>query len=364
MNVQNDVQKVSAAQLQTLCQQILERVKVPRASAEIVARCLVEANLRGIDTHGIIRLPVYVRRLTAGLINPRTSSTVVSETDTTMLLDGQNSLGLVISTRAMEEAIKKARKKGVGIVAVRHSNHFGVAALYAMQAVQNDLIGVALTNAPAAMAPWGSVQPYLGTNPICVAIPAGSEKPIVLDMATSMATRGALRIAERESQKIPLGWAIDSQGRQTQDPKEALQGSLLPIGGPKGYALALLVDILCGVLSGADFGAHIGDLFGEASQKQNLGHLFAAIDVSCFMPIEDFRARMDQIIREIKLCRLAEGVRGIFLPGEIEFLTRERRLRNGIPLSQATLLELQELASQFGVGWVVLCNKHGPGLKR
>jgi len=354
-----DVRKVSAAQSQAFCQRILEQVEVPIADAEIVAKCLVEANLRGVDSHGIVRLPVYVRRITAGVINPRASAKVVSETDTTMLLDGQNGLGMVISTQAMDKAIRKAKRKSVGIVVVRKSNHFGIAALYAMQAVESDLIGAALTNAPAAMAPWGSTQPYLGTNPICVAVPAGREKPFVLDMATSMATRGALKIAEKRGEKIPLGWATDSRGRPTQDPQEALQGSLLPIGGPKGYGLALIVDILCGVLSGADFGAHIGDLFGDLSRKQNLGHFFAAIDVASFMPIEDFKKRMDQIITEIKLCRRAEGVQQVFMPGEIEFLTKERRLREGIPVSRATLFELQQLASQVGVDFdlVVLSNE-------
>jgi LDH2 family malate/lactate/ureidoglycolate dehydrogenase len=277
-----------------------------------------------------------------------------------MLLDGQNGLGMVISTQAMGEAIKKAKRKGAGIVVVRNSNHFGAAALYAMKAVENDMIGLALTNAPAAMAPWGSIQPYLGTNPICVAVPAGREKPFVLDMATSMATRGALKIAAKRNEKIPLGWAMDSQGRQTQDPQKALQGSLLPIGGPKGYGLALVVDILCGVLSGAGFGGHIGDLFGDLSQKQNLGHFFTAIDVASFMPIENFKKRMDQIITEIKLCRRAEGVQQIFIPGEIEFLTQARRLREGIPVSRTTLFELQQVASQVGVDFdlVVLSNEH------
>lgn len=355
-----DVQKVSAAQLQAFCQRMLEQAKVPAAGAEIVARCLVEANLRGVDTHGIVRLPVYVRRITAGVINPRASAKVVWETDATMLLDGQNGLGMVISTRAMGEAIKKAKRKGAGIVAVRNSNHFGIAALYAMKAVDNDMIGLALTNAPAAMAPWGSIQPYLGTNPICVAVPAGREKPFVLDMATSMATRGALKIAAKRGEKIPLGWATDRWGRPTEDPQEALQGSLLPIGGPKGYGLALVVDILCGVLSGADFGSHISDLFGDPSRKQNLGQFFAAIDVASFIPIEDFKKRMDQIITEIKLCRRAEGMQQIFIPGEIEFLTQERRLREGIPVKRTTLFELQQVASQVGVDFdlVVLSNEH------
>ena len=349
-----DVRKVSAAQLQAFCQRMLEQAKVPAAGAEIVARCLVQANLRGVDTHGIVRLPVYVRRITASVINPRASAKVVSETDTTMLLDGQNGLGMLISSRAMDEAVKKAKRKGASIVVVRNSNHFGAAALYAMKAVE------ALTNAPAAMAPWGSIQPYLGTNPICVAVPAGREKPFVLDMATSVATRGALKIAEKRNQKIPLGWATDRWGRPTEDPQEALQGSLLPIGGPKGYGLALVVDILCGVLSGADFGSHISDLFGDSSRRQSLGHFFTAIDVASFMPIEHFKKRMDQIITEIKLCRRAEGVEQIFIPGEIEFLTQERRLREGIPVSRTTLFELQQLASQFGVDFdlEVLSNEH------
>ena len=246
--------RFDGARLAAFCTAVLERVDVPREHAETVARSLLAANLRGVDTHGMTRLPIYVERLRAGLINGRVSGTVVAEGPTTAVFDGENGLGQVVGTKGMQLAIAKAESAGVGFVTVRNSNHYGTAAYYAMMALAHDMIGVSITNSPPLMAPWGGRKGFLGTNPLSIAVPAGEERPFVFDMATSVVARGAVILAAKRGDAIPPTWAMNKDGEPTTDAKAALEGAVLPLGGHKGFGLAMAIDILAGVLAGGPFG--------------------------------------------------------------------------------------------------------------
>jgi LDH2 family malate/lactate/ureidoglycolate dehydrogenase len=258
-------------------------------------------------------------------------------------------MGQVVAARAMEEATRRARQRGVGLVGVRNSNHFGMAAYFAMQALRHDMIGVALSNAPATMAPWGGARPYLGTNPMAIAVPAGDEPPIVLDMAMSTVARGKIILAAQEGLPIPEGWAVDPDSEPTTDPARALEGMVLPVGGAKGYGLATIVEILAGVLVGAAFGPHIGALYDNFTSPQRLGHLLGAIDVQAVDAAERFKGRMDRLIREIRAVPRARHIERIYLPGEIEWLAEHRRRQEGIDLHPQTVQALATVADDLGI---------------
>jgi LDH2 family malate/lactate/ureidoglycolate dehydrogenase len=260
------------------------------------------------------------------------------------LLDGDNGLGQVVAARAMERAIALAERSGVGLVGVRNSTHFSMAACYAMMALNRDMIGLVVNSGRALMAPWGGTKALISDNPTAVAVPAGEERPVVLDMALSVVARGKIKEALRRGESIPPDWATDRSGRPTTEPAEALAGLLSPIGGPKGYGLALINGLLAGVLMDGTFAWQVGSAYDDLDRPQRVGHLLAAIDVSSFMPVAEFRARVDELIQEIRRCRTAPGVERVYLPGEIEFECQEERSREGIPLSEALWEELCEMA--------------------
>jgi LDH2 family malate/lactate/ureidoglycolate dehydrogenase len=256
----------------------------------------------------------------------------------------------VIGTRAMEIAIEKARRCGSAFVGVCHSNHFGTCAYYSMMALDHDMIGMCVTNGPAAMAPWGGRERILSTSPISYAVPAGEERAFVLDLATSVVARGRIVLYAKQNLPIPEGWAVDEEGRPTTDASAALRGLLAPMGGYKGYGLSLAVDLLSGVLTGANFGKHFdGTLFDYDRPPADVGSLFAAIDIDAFMDVGRFKARMDQALREIKHSPRAEGVERIYIPGEIEAECAERRRREGIPIPDEVVREFVELGDELGV---------------
>ena len=261
---ETDQKFAKADDLRKFAREVLTRVGVPSDHAAMTANSLVEADQRGVHTHGLAYLPVYVQRLMAGGINPAPAIRLVSERPSTALIDGDNGLGQVVGVQAIQLAINKAREHGAGLVGVRNSNHFGAAAHYAMAAAREGMIGLAMSNIGPTMAPWGGITPCYGNNPISYAVPTG-EAAIVLDMATSVVSRGRISAAAARGETIPLGWACDREGRPTQDPNLALEGLLLPVGGYKGYGIALLIDILSGVLTGGAFGQGVGNLepFGE-----------------------------------------------------------------------------------------------------
>ena len=343
-----DVVRINCEELEAFVTTILTRAGVPDHEAIIVADCIVSADRRGIASHGVSRLPVYLAKVEAGSMERATRIEILRESQSAALLSGGNGWGPVAGKGAMELAIEKASRTGAAFVGVRESNHFGIAAYYAMMALGHDMIGIALTNSTPLMAPWGSRQAYLGTNPISVAVPAGRERPIVYDGATSVANRGKLVLASRRGESVPNEWAIDPQGHPTTDPAAGLKGALLPIGKYKGSGLAIMVDVLCGVLTGGLFGSAVGDLY-DASSCSGVGHFFGALKVDCFMPVDEFKERVDAFVREIRSLPKAEGVGRIYLPGEIEFEKEEESMRLGIALDRGVLNDLNEVAARYDV---------------
>lgn len=335
--------------LEALVRDIFVRAGVPARNARILAESLVQADLRGVDSHGAVRTGIYVQRLEAGMIDPLAEPAPVMDHGASALVDGRNNFGAVAGMRALEIAMEKARTHGASFVGVRHSNHFGTCAYYVLKAIRDNFALIVLSNASQTMPPTGGVRPFIGTNPLAMGVPSGRELPFVFDMATSVVARGKIIVAAQKGESIPLGWAIDKEGRPTTDAEKALDGSVLPIGGAKGYGISMMIDILSGVLTGAGFGKYVNNMYENWEEPQNVGHTFICVDIGRFMPIEQFKERMDRYIRDIKAEPRAEGVDEIWIPGEIEFrLTRERSA-HGIPLSAKLVAELRVLAEKYGV---------------
>jgi LDH2 family malate/lactate/ureidoglycolate dehydrogenase len=337
---------------------LLQAHGVPPEDAAIIAGCLVSADLRGVDTHGLCRLPIYLERVRAGLINPKPNLDPKKVTPVAATLDGENGFGFVIGMRAMTEAIAMAREFGIGVVSARRSTHFGMAASYALPAVEAGLMAMVFSNASQAMPPWGSKQMLLGTNPFCMAAPAGQHRPIILDMSPAMAARGKIRRAERRGEKIPLGYALDAQGRPTTDPKAALAGGVvLPIGGHKGSGLAMFMDIFGGVISGANFGGDVGDQYKSFDRSQDVGHFFLAMKPNLFVSETDYRARIDTLIDRMKAAPLAEGSSEVLVPGEPEDRHEAQRRRSGIPYAASEVKALQDEAKRANIQPLVISDR-------
>jgi len=327
---------------------VLQRLEVPAACAREVAGCLVKAELRGVDSHGMVRLPVYARRIQAGVVKARPDIRLVPSGTAAAVIDGDNGPGPVVAARAMEAAIDLARKHGTGVVGVRHSNHFGPAGYYVEKAIGQGCIGMAISNAPPNMAPFGGRSRFLGTNPMAIGIPAGQEDPLIFDASTSVVARGKIIVASHTQQPIPEGWAIDTAGYPTADPEQALAGAMLPFGGPKGSAIAFIIDILCGVLTGAAYASHLNTLEDLAS-TQNVGHVLAAVRTDLFVTDEEFRKRMDDILRMLKASPPAPGGERVLVPGEIEFAHESRARTHGIALAGPIVGQLATLGEELGV---------------
>ncbi len=327
----------------------LEQVGVPPGSAAMVADNLVEADLRGVESHGVARLKVYVERLAARLVAPEAQGKVVRERAAMALMDGENGLGAVIGTAAVELAARKARQAGCAFVAVRNSNHFGTAAYYLIPPIRKQMIGFVITNGPATMTVWGGRNRAIGTNPIAFGIPARRERPIILDMATSVVARGKLIFANLKGEPIPDGWAVDPDGNPTRDPALALKGALLPVGGPKGSGLAVAIEVLCGLLAGGPVLGEVGELYNNPTKPQGTSHLFGALDIAAFEDVDRFLDRVDTLIGDVRGLPRMPGVDRIYLPGEPEWLTKEERLRTGIPLPRALFDEMRGLAGTYRV---------------
>ncbi len=338
-----------APRLRAWTEQVFQKIGVAKAHAELLTDSLIEANLRGVDTHGITRmLCVYVKRIQVGVVSAKSDLQVVRDQPSTALIDCKNSIGQVGSNYAMQMAIEKAKKTGVAFVATTHSNHFGAAAYWAMMALDHGMIGLSSTNAPAAVAPTGSRTPMLGTNPFAIAIPAGEEQPVVLDLATTVVARGRILLHAKQDKPLEPGWAFDELGRPTVDPHAAVKGLLAPIGGYKGYGIALAIDLLCGVMTGSNYGTHFpGFLADNLEAPTDVGSIFAALCVESFMDLPDLKAGMDKAIREIKTSVKAEGVRRIYIPGEIEFETKAERLKNGVPIPEAVVKDFVALGAEL-----------------
>jgi len=352
---------VSVQALREFTVQAFRAIGCPDADAALAAEVLLSADLRGVDSHGVARLSGYVRLWEGGRLNPTPKMRIVHETPTTATVDGDGGLGLVTAPFAMDVAIEKARRYGSGWVAVRNSNHFGIAGYHALKAVREDMIGFAVTNASPLVAPTFSSERLLGTNPICYAFPAGNHPPVVIDMATSAAANGKLEIAERAGKAIPEGWVLDPDGHPTTDATAVKKGgALLPLGSDrdhgshKGFGLSSIVDILSGVLSGANYGPwvppFVAYLQPVADQPgQGIGHFVGAMRVDGFRPAAEFKANMDQWITRFKHARRVNPQQPVIIPGEPEEEATRHRLENGIPLVEAVWNDLGELASKLDI---------------
>ena len=342
-----------AERLRGWTQDVFQKVGVSRDDAMLLTDSLIEANLRGVDTHGITRmLCVYVERIQKGVMSAKSNLTVVREKASTALIDCHNSIGQVGAAWAMRMAIEKARQTGVAFTAIAHSNHYGAAGYWAMMALPNGMIGFSSTNAPAVVAPTGGRTAIFGTNPICITIPADGELPVVLDMATTVVARGRINLHAKQNKPLEAGWAVDERGAPTTDPHAALKGLLAPIGGYKGYGIMLAVDFLCGVLTGSNYGTHFpGFLADNMIEPTDVGSVFAAVNIESFMDLPEFTAAIGKAIREIKTSTRVDGVERIYIPGEIEFEMKAQRLVHGIPIPEEVVKDFiglgRELALPF-----------------
>lgn len=326
---------------------MLTNVGLPQDDAEIIANTLLFAELRNIKSHGLVRLPAYIKRLETGVVN-RDAKMYFRDNKASAirLLDADNGMGQIAGYKAMSQAIEIARVYGIGMVLVKDSNHFGVASYYSMMASEEDMIGLVMTNASPAISPFGTKAPLLGTNPLTIAIPAKKQKDVVLDMAMSTVARGKIRISAAKNEEIPLDWGLDSDGNPTSDPNKALLGSLIPVGGVKGSGLSLIIDLMTGLLSGTCMTGEVKNIT-DMSGPSLTSHMFIAININSLMDVEMYKEDVDKTIMKIKSLP-PRGDNEIFMAGEIENNIMEQRLREGIPLDKQTVDLLNELASSMG----------------
>lgn len=341
---------ISPDALRTFTSEIFNRLGLSSEDAFLVSDCLVKANLRGVDSHGVSRVPIYAKRLRLKLVNPRPDIQATRVAPAASLVDGNDGMGMIVGTRAMAEAIAIARESGMGLAGVRKSTHYGMAAYYVIQAISEDCIGFAFTNASPGMAPWGGSKPVLGVNPIAVGVPTGRCSPFVLDMAMSIVARGKIRLASLRGEPIPAGMGVDAQGRPTTDGLKVLDGGTVnPFGGYKGSGLALWMEIMGGVFTGAAFAGEIPSLYGDFSGPQHIGHVFMAIRPDLFMSIEEFKDRMDTMMERYKSSPKARGFDEILMPGELEEREEATRRITGIPVPPEIAEELRREAEELGV---------------
>jgi LDH2 family malate/lactate/ureidoglycolate dehydrogenase len=334
--------KIKPERLREVSVQILKGLNATQDEAELVADCLVRAEMRGIDTHGVYFLKLLSDRIDAHMIHMPTPLKVIQEDNTTAIVDGGNGLGQVAAHRAMRMSIQKAKNFGVGITLVRNTNHIGILAFYTPMAAEEGMVGILMSNSAPSMSPWGGAEPFLGTNPISIAIPGSSGSPVVLDMSSSVVARGKIRRAQRMKERIPLGWALDDTGSPTTDPVAALKGTLLPIGGPKGYGLALMIDVLAGLLSGSQYGPEV-KTFHQPLGPTGIGVFTMAIDIERFMPLHQFKDLMTSYAKSIKKTKKAREVSQIYLPGEIELEKEKQSLKEGVEITAEVAKDLDIL---------------------
>jgi L-2-hydroxycarboxylate dehydrogenase (NAD+) len=351
----------SYTQLNNFCIQIFEAIGCSNKDAILATETLLSADLRGVDSHGIARLSGYVRLQKVGRVNPTPNISITHETPSTAVVDGDSGLGLVVAPYAMQVAIDKAHKVGTGWVSVNNSNHYGIAGKHAMMALPHDMIGIAMTNASPLVAPTYSSSRLLGTNPIAVAIPAGTKAPFVGDFATTTAANGKLEILQRKNEAAPIGWIQDKEGNVTTNPLAVKEGgALLPLGGTKdggshkGYILGSIVDIFSAVLSGANYGPWVPPFvaflpIAENMPGKGIGHFFGAMRIDAFRPATDFKHHMDNWIHTFKHASTVNPSHNVVIPGEPEAAFEKKRIQDGIPLLQPVVDDLLQLSKEYNV---------------
>ncbi len=344
--------RLSAATLKDFTTRLLQSAGLSAAEAACLAGNLVLANLRGVDSHGLMRLRTYATRVKCGVVKPGVAPRVVREAPAFLAIDGGNGNGMWIGRQVMELCIGRAKETGACFATVNNGNHFGIAASFTEMAAAEGMIGLAMSNAGATMVPTGGRKPILGANPLSIAIPSGKYRPLVLDMATSTVAQGKIILAAKEGKKtIPSDWAVDPEGNPTTDPELALKGAMLPFGGAKGYGLALIIDILVAGLSGALTSAHTRNFWKDFEHPQNLGFFLGAWNIASIMPLPEFERRMETILGEMKACPPAPGHTEVFYPGEIEHRREAENLRGGIALGPAVIEDLTKLGGEYGVAF-------------
>ena len=344
----SSIHHVSPSDLKTFAQNVLIANGVSDDNAATVADCLVHADLRGVDTHGTNRIPSYMERIRQKVLNPDASPEIQQITPVVALVDGQNGFGFVAARAGMQRAVEMASEFGIGMVSVKHSNHFGMAAWVVKQALDAGMMSLVFTNSSPALPVWGGQSKLMGVSPIACGAPAGKERPFVLDMTPSVAARGKIYKALRRGENIPDDWALDGDGKITTDPAKALQGVMLPMGGPKGSALSIMMDVFSGVLSGSAFAGHVTNPY-DSSRPADVGHFLVAIKPDLFLSIDEFKERMDYLYKRVVGCEKMEGVDRIYYPGEIEELNLEKRMVDGIPFTESEISSLNKEAEAVGV---------------
>jgi LDH2 family malate/lactate/ureidoglycolate dehydrogenase len=329
---------------------VFAKLGVTPEHASVWADALIETSLRGIDSHGILVLPIYASMIEAGGVRLDSRTETVADTGATVLLDGGFGIGFVVAETAMNLALDRAGQFGLSFVSVRNSNHFGTAAYYVMKSLPKDMIGFALTNASPALPAWGGKTRVIGSNAMGVAIPAGEELPIVFDAAIGEAAGAKIFLKAQKGEPIPSDWILDKQGNPTEDPKALMDGGMiLPFGKHKGYGIGMILDVLTGVISGGLFSTFISDFGRNLSEPLGVCHSFAALDIRRFIPVPEFKSRIDQMIRNIKRSETREGVDQVYLPGERAFLTYRQRQQTGIPVHSRLIADLRALAQKLSL---------------
>lgn len=324
-----------------------EKLGLLPADARLVAETLVASNLRGVDSHGVVRLPHYATRLRNGSIKPQPNITVARTGASAAMVEGDAGMGQLVAVRAMREAIALARESGAGAVGAKNSSHCGACAWFAEMAAREDMIGIALTHADPIMVPSGMKKIFLGSNPLAFAAPGAGGPPVVIDMATTNVALGKVIVAKQEAKPIPPDWGVDAHGKPTTDPNQVV--GLAPMAGPKGYALALMIEVFCAHLTGVPFGTHITKMYGELDKPRNLGHFMLALDIKRFTDPAVFKAQIDLLVNEIHAQEPADPARPPLAPGEPERLNSERRKVSGVPLGPGVLADLNKLGQELGV---------------
>jgi LDH2 family malate/lactate/ureidoglycolate dehydrogenase len=340
---------VPASDLTRFAAQLLDAIGVPHGKSQLVAESLIAANLRGVDSHGLQLLPYYIEQIEWGDMDAKTDGRVLSESGVCLHYDGQNGIGQAIADICCTHAVRLAAASGMAIVVARESNHFGAAAFWAQRMATAGQIGIVMCNASALVPPWQGKEPRLGTNPICVAVPGGEQKPWLLDMATTTVAAGKIFKAKINGQpQIPANWAMDSEGVPTTDTETALKGLLMPLGGYKGSGLAMMAEILCAVLGGGAMSTELGGIRFRGKPVR-VSQMFLAIDIARFLPLDQFRMRMDHLIRTMKTTPPAKGYSEVLVAGDPESRMEQERRRNGIPVGPGTWKALCEAGDRLAV---------------
>lgn len=345
------VKRFAKEHLEALVAQLAAGMGVPAEDAALFAEVLVDADLHGVSTHGVSRLNIYLKRIDAALIHPKAVLRADRQRGAILALDAGNGLGQIQARKALDLLMPLAAQNGVAAATIRNSQHFGALSWYCNHAAAQKMVLLAMTNCEPAMSPEGGYEAFFGTNPIAASFPTGKGFPVKIDLATSTIARGNIITAQKKGTSIPMGWALDREGRPTTDPSEALLGTVLTMAGHKGYALALMVELFSGVLSGSAIGSDVGSMYKNMNRKQDVGHFFCLFDISAFLDYDEYLRRIDATIDRIKAAKKRPGIEEILVPGERSSRQARRNSAEGIPITDETVAELEQWCSRLNIAF-------------